>query len=228
MTRTTRLSSERDPGREDAKPGILPDVAYFAYGEYYMHILHIWHIIHIWHFLLTAQQKCQWSRNFPMLKIQALLLVLPRNSAVNPIWTGCPWRKGAVCQWPATKSISSLTRATANLRIQSHCLAEAWPLDKPVGLLVWLCTGLTYLLKIQVSDSKFIYHMHIMYINYFCTYYAYHDFSFPFAGHSDSMVVFKSSAYYALSHRECALIELVLCACACGSAFDYELYLRPQ
>ena len=53
MTRTTRLSSERDPVREDANPGILPDVAYFAYGEYYMHIFHIWHIIHIWHFLLT-------------------------------------------------------------------------------------------------------------------------------------------------------------------------------
>jgi hypothetical protein len=47
MTRTTGLSSERDPGREDAKPGIVPDVAYFAYGEYYMHIFHIWHIIHI-------------------------------------------------------------------------------------------------------------------------------------------------------------------------------------
>ena len=28
------------------------------------------------------------------------------------------------------------------------------------------------------------------------------------------------------SPRGRALIELVLCACACGSAFDYELHLR--
>ena len=38
MKRTARLSLERDIGREDANPGILPDVAYFAYGIYYMHI----------------------------------------------------------------------------------------------------------------------------------------------------------------------------------------------
>ena len=34
MTRTTRLSSDRSPGGNDANPGILPNVAYFAYGEY--------------------------------------------------------------------------------------------------------------------------------------------------------------------------------------------------
>ena len=61
MTRTTRLSSERDPGREDANPGILPDVADFAYGEYYMHIcifiifVHTKHIIHIMTFLFRLQ-----------------------------------------------------------------------------------------------------------------------------------------------------------------------------
>ena len=47
MTRTTRLSSDRDPGRDDANPGILPDVAYFAYGEHNMHILHILHMVSI-------------------------------------------------------------------------------------------------------------------------------------------------------------------------------------
>ena len=69
---------------------------------------------------------------------------------------------------------------------------------------MWLCMGLTYLLKMQVSDSKFIYYMHIMHINYFCTYYAYHEFSLPFAGHSDRMIIFKSAAYssYALSDED--------------------------
>ena len=74
---------------------------------------------------------------------------------------------------------------------------------------MWLCMGLTYLLKIQVSDSIFIYHMHIMHIHYFCTYYAYHDFSFPVAGHSDRKVVFKSAAYYALSDED--LEEILSC-----------------
>ena len=50
--------------------------------------------------------------------------------------------------------------------------------------------------------------MHIMHINYFCTYYAYHDFSFPFAGHSDRMVIFKSAAY-ALSDED--LEEILSC-----------------
>ena len=51
--------------------------------------------------------------------------------------------------------------------------------------------------------------MHIMHINYFCTYYAYHDFSFPFAGHSDCMIIFKSAAYYALSDED--LEEILSC-----------------
>ena len=106
-----------------------------------------------------------------------------------------------------------------------------------MGLLVWLCTGLTYLLKIQVSDSIFIYYMHIMHIHYFCTYYAYyayHDFSFPFAGHNDCMVIFKSAAYYALSDEDLEEIlscnnEPVLRAYIPGVlAFDYELSLRTQ
>ena len=74
---------------------------------------------------------------------------------------------------------------------------------------MWLCTGLTYLLKKQVSDSKFIECMHIMHINYFCSYYAYHEFSCPFAGHSDRMIIFKSAAYYALSDDD--LDEIMSC-----------------
>ena len=74
---------------------------------------------------------------------------------------------------------------------------------------MWLCTGLTYHLKMQVSDSKFIYYMHIMHINYLCAYYAYHDFSFPFAGHIDRMIIFKSAAYYALSDDD--LDEIMSC-----------------
>ena len=74
---------------------------------------------------------------------------------------------------------------------------------------MWLCSGLTYLLKMQVSDSKFIYYMHIMHIDYFCTYYACHEFSFPFAGHSDRMIIFKSAAYYALSDDD--LDEIMSC-----------------
>ena len=74
---------------------------------------------------------------------------------------------------------------------------------------MWLCTGLTYLMKIQVSDSKFVYYMHIMHIHYFCTYYAYHDFSFPSAGHSDRMNIYKSAAYYALSDED--LEEILSC-----------------
>ena len=106
-----------------------------------------------------------------------------------------------------------------------------------MGLLVWLCTGLTYLLKIKVSDSIFIYHMHIMHIHYFCTYYAYyayHDFSFPFAGHNDDMVIFKSAAYSDLSDEDLEEIlscykESVLRAYKpCVLAFDYKLSLRTQ
>ena len=50
--------------------------------------------------------------------------------------------------------------------------------------------------------------MHIMHIHYFCTYYAYHDFSFPFAGHSDRMNIYKSAAYYALSDEGLATMNL--------------------
>ena len=74
---------------------------------------------------------------------------------------------------------------------------------------MWLCTGLTYLLKMQVSDSEFIDCMHIMHINCFCTCYAYHEFSFSFAGHTDRWIIFKSAAYYALSDED--LDEIMAC-----------------
>ncbi len=51
-----------------------------------------------------------------------------------------------------------------------------------------------------------------MHIHYFCTYYAYyayHDFSFPFAGHNDSMVIFKSAADSDLSDED--LEEILSC-----------------
>ena len=51
--------------------------------------------------------------------------------------------------------------------------------------------------------------MHIMHIHYFDTYYAYHDFSLPVAGHNDRMIIFKSAAYYALSDED--LEEILSC-----------------
>jgi hypothetical protein len=51
--------------------------------------------------------------------------------------------------------------------------------------------------------------MHIMHIDYFCTYSAYHEFSFPFAGHRDRIIIFKSAAYYALSDDD--LDEIMSC-----------------
>ena len=79
--------------------------------------------------------------------------------------------------------------------------------------------------------------MHVMHIHYFCTYYAYyanHDFSFPFAGHNDHMVIFKSAAYSDLSDEDLEEIlscynEPVLRAYILGVlAFDYEHSLRTQ
>ena len=37
------------------------------------------------------------------------------------------------------------------------------------------------------------------------------DFSFPFAGHSDRMIIFKSSAYYALSDEDLEEIFKLSC-----------------
>ncbi len=73
-----------------------------------------------------------------------------------------------------------------------------------------------------------------MHIQYFCTFYAYHDFSFPFAGHNDCMAIFKSAANFDLSDED--LEEILSCYnepvlrgyIPCILAFDYELSLRTQ
>ena len=75
-----RERSRKSRRSEDASPGILPDVAYFAYGEYYMHIcifiifVHIMHIMHIITFLFRLQvTMIVWSYSNQQLILTCLM-----------------------------------------------------------------------------------------------------------------------------------------------------------
>ncbi len=89
----------------------------------------------------------------------------------------------------------------------TNCLEGAWAWARQAGSLVWRCTALIYLLKIQVFICNHI--LLIQHILHILHNLIYIDYIHPLTGHSDRMIILKSAAYYALTDEE--LEEILSC-----------------